>query len=133
MERLIRDRIHIALVKDRAGHTLGMITLEDIIEELVGEIHDEFDRIPTHLNRAGDGWIAGGFVSLNQLRETAGIELELIWRQAALHAKRLGGRIAWSPAASGGESLQSKTCSITVRKTRNVMLQEAYLVKRAEH
>ena len=44
-----------------------MITLEDIIEELVGEIHDEYDRIPTHLNKAGDGWIAGGFVSLNQL------------------------------------------------------------------
>lgn len=57
---------------------IGMITLEDIIEELVGEIQDEFDRIPTHLNKAGDGWIAGGFVSLNQLREVAGIDLNAI-------------------------------------------------------
>lgn len=129
MERLIRDRIHIALVKDRAGHTLGMITLEDIIEELVGEIHDEFDRIPTHLNRAGDGWIAGGFVSLNQLRETAGIELELIGDKPLYTLNDWVVESLGRPPR-GGESLQSKACSITVRKTRNVMVQEAYLVKR---
>jgi len=37
-------RIHVALVSDQAGHTLGIATLEDVIEELVGDIRDESDR-----------------------------------------------------------------------------------------
>jgi putative hemolysin len=129
MERLIRDRSHIALVKDRSGRILGMITLEDIIEELVGEIHDEFDRIPTHLNRAGDGWIAGGFVSLNQLRDVAGIELESIGDKPLYTLNDWVVESLGRPP-QGGESLQSKECNIIVRKTRNVMVQEAYLVRR---
>lgn len=129
MERLIRDRSHIALVKDRSGKTLGMITLEDIIEELVGEIHDEFDRIPTHLNKAGDGWIAGGFVSLNQLRDVAGIDLETIGDKPLYTLNDWVVESLGRPP-QGGESLQSKECNIIVRKTRNVMVQEAYLVRR---
>lgn len=129
MERLIRDRSHIAIVKDRSGRTLGMITLEDIIEELVGEIHDEFDRIPTHLNRAGDGWIAGGFVSLNQLRDVAGIDLEAIGDKPLYTLNDWVVESLGRPP-QGGESLRSKECNITVRKTRNVMVQEAYLVRR---
>jgi putative hemolysin len=129
MERLIRDRIHIALVKDRSGRTVGMITLEDIIEELVGEIHDEFDRIPTHLNRAGDGWIAGGFVSLIQLRDVAGIDLEPIGDKPLYTLNDWVVESLGRPP-QGGESLRSRDCNITVRKTRNVMVQEAYLVRR---
>jgi putative hemolysin len=129
MERLIRDRSHIALIKDRSGRTLGMITLEDIIEELVGEIHDEFDRIPTHLNRAGDGWIAGGFVSLNQLRDVAGIDLEPIGDKPLYTLNDWVVESLGRPP-QGGESLKSRECNITVRKTRNVMVQEAYLVRR---
>src|SRR5690606_384274 len=75
LEKLMHQRIHIALVQGGDGTTIGMVTLEDIIEELVGEIYDEFDRIPTHLVRARQGWIAGGFVPLSQLRDKSGIEL----------------------------------------------------------
>jgi putative hemolysin len=106
-----------------------MITLEDIIEELVGEIHDEFDRIPTHLNRAGDGWIAGGFVSLNQLRDVAGIDLEPIGDKPLYTLNDWVVESLGRPP-QGGESLKSRECNITVRKTRNVMVQEAYLVRR---
>lgn len=129
LERLIRDRSHIALVKDKAGTIVGMITLEDIIEELVGEIHDEFDRIPTHLNKAGDGWIAGGFVSLTQLREVAGIDLQPIGDKPLYTLNDWIVESLEQPP-KGGDIIQAETCQIIVRKTRNVMVQEASLSAR---
>ncbi len=126
LEKLIRDRNHIALVKDRAGTVIGMITLEDIIEELVGEIHDEFDRIPTHLNPTSDGWIAGGFVSLNQLRDSAGIALPVIGDKPLYTLNDWVVESLGRPPR-GGDVVKTERCSIVVRKTRNVMVQEAYL------
>lgn len=126
LERLIRDRSHIALVKDRSGKVLGMITLEDIIEELVGEIHDEFDRIPSHLIRTGDGWIAGGFVSLNHLRETAGITLPAIGEKPLYTLNDWIVESLGRPP-EGGDIIQSDSCQIIVRKTLSVMVQEAFL------
>ena len=129
LERLIRDRSHIALVKEKSGTIMGMITLEDIIEELVGEIHDEFDRIPSHLNRSGDGWIAGGFVSLNQLRDVTGIDLPAIGDKPLYTLNDWICESLGRPP-QGGESLETAQCNILIRKTRNVMVQEAYLGSR---
>ena len=126
LERLIRERSHIALVIDRDGTIIGMITLEDIIEELVGEIHDEFDRMPSHLIRAGDGWIAGGFVSLIQLREVAGIELPPIGENPLYTLNDWVVESLGRPP-KGGDFIQSDVCHLIVRKTRNAMVQEAFL------
>ena len=41
--RMLRDRRHMAIVRDAAGHTVGLVTLEDLLEELVGDIRDEHD------------------------------------------------------------------------------------------
>jgi len=43
MTRMLRDRRHLAIVQGLAGETLGLVTLEDLIEEVVGDIHDEHD------------------------------------------------------------------------------------------
>jgi putative hemolysin len=75
LERLIREHTHIALVRDAAGKVVGLITLEDILEELVGEIQDEYDRLPVHAVRSGWGWVVGGGITLEKLKELTGIDL----------------------------------------------------------
>ncbi|MFZ4395676.1 MAG: hemolysin family protein [Kiritimatiellia bacterium] len=68
---MVRDRVHIALVMEGAS-VLGLIAMEDIVEELVGDIRDEYDRLPTHLNAIGDGWLAGGGVLMENLAKAMG-------------------------------------------------------------
>lgn len=41
--RMLRERLHLAIVRDETGWTLGLVTLEDLLEELVGDIRDEHD------------------------------------------------------------------------------------------
>lgn len=47
MRAMLRDRRHMAIVHDAAGRTIGLVTLEDLVEELVGDIHDEHDDAAT--------------------------------------------------------------------------------------
>ena len=75
LERLIREHTHIALVRDAGGKVVGMITLEDILEELVGDIQDEYDRLPVHAVPSGWAWVVGGGFSLPRLKELTGIDL----------------------------------------------------------
>jgi putative hemolysin len=72
LKRMITEHHHLALVRDSAGKVVGMITQEDIFEELVGDIQDEFDRLPRHVNRAGHQLVVGGGVTLGQLRDAIG-------------------------------------------------------------
>jgi putative hemolysin len=67
--RMMAEHLHLALVCDAKGAVLGMITLEDILEEVVGDIQDEFDRLPRVCRPAGRQWLVGGGLPLIRLRE----------------------------------------------------------------
>ena len=70
-------RSHFALVVDEYGGTLGCITLENVIEELVGQIQDEFDHEKPRVIAKGDGlWEIDGTLPLFELAELTGAALE---------------------------------------------------------
>jgi putative hemolysin len=77
LERMKRERFHMAIVLDEYGGVLGLVTMEDILEEIVGEIEDEHDleeEEPIHLV---DDWVAevDGRVHVDDLNERFGYEL----------------------------------------------------------
>ena len=79
LQRFTQKHEHIALVQSESQEVLGLVTLEDIVEELVGELEDEFDRLPNRIQHSeGDHqWLVGGGTSIaNLLRQMGEPPLE---------------------------------------------------------
>ncbi|MFN0026655.1 MAG: hemolysin family protein [Acidimicrobiales bacterium] len=70
------EKLHLAVVVDEYGGTAGLVTMEDIIEELVGEIEDEFDEARPAIEHQADGSIRlAARLSLEEVNEELGLEL----------------------------------------------------------
>lgn len=69
-----REHEHLAVVKDEQGKVVGIVTLEDVIEELIGEVDDEFDRSPKTTERLGPGlWQFGGGCLWTEVAQRLGL------------------------------------------------------------
>ena len=71
-----RRRVHIAIAVDEYGGVSGIVSLEDIIEEIVGEIQDEFDEEREDVVRLGEGaWLCDARADLEDLGRELGLDL----------------------------------------------------------
>src|SRR5205823_7914768 len=80
IDQLLREfqyrKIHMAIVLDEYGGTAGIATLEDVLEEIVGDIHDEFEEPAPEVRDLGDGrYLVDGKLALTDLRNDLGIDL----------------------------------------------------------
>jgi putative hemolysin len=126
LRRILAEHLHLALCRDEHDQVVGMITQEDVFEELFGDILDEFDRLPRHIAPSGRQWVLGGGATLGRLREV-------------LKRPELAGELPshtsvseWLHGAAdrrlkGGDVLHIDGVSVLVRKVRRRQVTEALL------
>jgi putative hemolysin len=124
LERILQERTHIALVVD-GSYVLGLVTLEDIMEELLGELEDEFDRPSTHMKAYGPSWLMGGGVPIT----TAVSKLGLDWSES-FKDRKVPTLEEWceerlSRPLEGGEVIEHEGVRVVPRKFRRKQLLEA--------
>jgi CBS domain containing-hemolysin-like protein len=76
LKEMQQEKVHVAIVVDEYGAVAGLVTLEDLLEEIVGEIADEYDREEPQVEPAGDGsYRVNAKLAVDELNELLEVEL----------------------------------------------------------
>ncbi len=113
LQLLLERKLHLAVVVDEYGGTVGLVTLENILEELVGQIQDEFDQEEPLLVRASEtSWEVSGALPLHELEELVGEPLreEGITTTSGWVTHRLGG------FPKPGDAINAGNCELRVEE-----------------
>lgn len=113
-----REKQHMAIVTDDYGGTLGLVTLEDVLEELVGEIWDETDKAEQTVQKLADGqYLVAGDENIDEALEAVACELDDRDGEYATVAGWVLSELEHIPQA--GESFESSGMRVTVTDVRN--------------
>ncbi|MBI4657413.1 MAG: HlyC/CorC family transporter [Verrucomicrobia bacterium] len=129
LQRFLERKLHMAIVVDEYGGTVGMVTLENILEELVGQIQDEFDQEKPLLQKVADQiWELDGTLPLHELSELVGENLaeEGITTTSGFVTHRLGG------FAKVGDVLALGHHSLRVDEMDGLRVSKLRLARRAD-
>ncbi len=110
------QRVHMAIVIDEYGAVAGLVTIEDLVEEIIGDIQDEYDREETLFERISPReFIVDAKMNLDDFNELAGVELE-----AGEEYDTIGGFVLsqLDKIPSVGDVVPTKTVTLTVLATR---------------
>ena len=117
LQRFRDSRIHLALVVDERGVVSGLVTLENVLEQLVGEIQDEFDREPPWMKKLdGGGYEVQGRTPLTVLRER--LELEIADEDAVTISGFVTGQLGRFPRE--GDQVELPGWVVTVTKVEGL-------------
>jgi CBS domain containing-hemolysin-like protein len=129
LQLFLERKLHFAIVVDEYGGTVGMLTLENVLEELVGQIQDEFDQEkPLLLRRGPDQWEIDGALPLHELAELAGQNLsgDNVATTSGWVTQRLGG------FPKTGDTLALGACSLRVDRTDGMKVARLTLTRPPE-
>jgi putative hemolysin len=131
LHQLQRRRVHMAIVLDEYGGTAGVVTIEDLIEEIVGEIQDEYDvEEPMVVKISEDEARVDGRAAVDELEELFGVELKL---EDEAEYDTVGGlvfhRIGGVP--SPGDRIEVDGLTLTVETTHGRRVGRVLVVRTA--
>jgi magnesium and cobalt exporter, CNNM family len=129
LQMFLERKLHLAIVVDEYGGTLGLVSLENILEELVGQIQDEFDQEKPLLVRVNETtWEAAGTLPLHELEELVGepMEEEGITTASGWVTHRLGG----FPKA--GDTLNVGACELRVEELDGMLVARLKITRRTD-
>ena len=120
---------HLAIVVDEFGGTVGMVTLENVLEELVGDIQDEFDTDKEEFRKINENeFTVDGALGLYELKDLIGLELE------SADVSTIGGYVTHllGHLPRQGEELQIGDFQVTVTQADNRRVHQLHFRKRSD-
>nr|WP_238530464.1 hemolysin family protein [Oscillochloris trichoides] len=128
LEDLQQRKVHMAIIVDEYGNTAGLATIEDLIEQIVGEIQDEYDTEDPSIQPIDEGiYIVDGRVAIDDVNYLADLKL------ASDSADRIGGLVyeQLGRVPRVGDELLLEEATITVLSVKGIRPQKLRIVRRS--
>jgi CBS domain containing-hemolysin-like protein len=127
LQLLLERKLHLAIVVDEYGGTVGLVTMENIVEELIGQIQDEFDQEKPLLTRSSEtSWEVAGALPLHELEELVGAPLraEGVTTTSGWVTHKLGG------FPKEGDTITAGDCDLRVEEMEGTRVARLRVTKR---